>query len=159
MMLTFVRTGEMIKAEWSEFDFDERVWLIPAKRMKMKKDHIVPLSDQAIALLRKIRDLHTNRKYVFPSRENPHNHMSNGTILMALRRMGYGGKMTGHGFRSLAMSTAMEKLGYRFEVPDAQLAHSKRGDVQKAYDRAKFLDERTQLMSDWADYIDSLAGN
>lgn len=156
MMLTFVRTGEMIKAEWSEFDFDERIWLIPAKRMKMNKDHIVPLSEQTVDLLKKIRAVHTNPKYVFPSRDNPNNHMSNGTILMALRRMGWAGKMTGHGFRSLAMSTAMEKLGYRFEVPDAQLAHSKKGDVQKAYDRAKFLDERTQLMTDWADYLDSL---
>lgn len=156
LMLTFVRTGEMIKAEWDEFDFDERIWLIPSKRMKMKKDHIVPLSDQAIEVLKMIRDLHTHPKYVFPSRDNPDNHMSNGTILMALRRMGYGGQMTGHGFRSLAMSTALEKLGYRYEVPDAQLAHGKRGDVQKAYDRAKFLDERARLMQDWADYIDTM---
>ena len=156
MMLTFVRTGEMIKAEWSEFDFEEKMWLIPAQRMKMNKDHLVPLSDQALDVLQKIRDQHTNQTYVFPSRGDPRNHMSNNTILMALRRMGYQGQMTGHGFRSLAMSTIMEKLGYRHEVPDRQLAHSKRGDVNKAYDRAMFLDERKVMMQDWADYLDAL---
>lgn len=156
MMLTFVRTNEMIKAEWGEIDFEEKIWLIPAHRMKMKKDHLVPLSEQSIHILQKIRILHGNKKYVFPSRENSQNHMSNNTILMALRRMGYGGKMTGHGFRSLAMSTIMEKLNYRFEVPDRQLAHSKRGDVNKAYDRAMFLDERKVMMQDWADYLDKI---
>ncbi len=159
MMLTFVRTREMIKAEWREIDFDEKIWLIPASRMKMKKDHLVPLSDQAIKILEEIREAHGNKTYVFPSRDNPSSHMSNNTILMALRRMGYGGKMTGHGFRSLAMSTIMEKLGYRFEVPDRQLAHSKKGDVNKAYDRAMFLDERKIMMQDWSDYLDQLANH
>lgn len=159
MMLTFVRTGEMIKAEWSEFDFVEKLWLIPAKRMKMNKEHLVPLSSQAIEILEQLRELHNHPTYVFPSRNSRNNHMSNNTILMALRRMGYGGIMTGHGFRSLAMSTIMEKLGYRHEVPDRQLAHSKRGDVNKAYDRAMFLDERIEMMQEWADYIDAIAGN
>lgn len=159
MMLTFVRTNEMIKAEWSEIDFEDKIWLIPAKRMKMNKDHLVPLSDQAVKILKEIRELHKNKTYVFPSRENPRNHMSNNTILMALRRMGYAGKMTGHGFRSMAMSIIMEKLNYRHEVPDRQLAHSKRGDVNKAYDRAMFLDERKVMMQDWADYLDDLTPN
>lgn len=153
MMLTFVRTSEMIKAEWSEINFQEKTWLIPARRMKMKKEHLVPLSDQTIDILKKIRNLHGNKKYVFPSRENSQNHMSNNTILMALRRMGYGGKMTGHGFRALAMSTIMEKLGYRFEVPDAQLAHAKRHSLGEAYDRAKFISERVTMMQEWADYL------
>lgn len=157
MMLTFVRTGEMIKAEWQEFNFDEKVWIVPAKRMKMKKEHIVPLSTQAIAILKELRELHNHPVYVFPSRNTRNNHMSNNTILMALRRMGYQGKMTGHGFRSLAMSTIMEKLNYRHEVPDAQLAHAKRGDVNRAYDRAKFLDERVVMMQEWADYLDKCA--
>ncbi len=157
MMLTFVRTGEMIKAEWDEFDFDEKLWLIPAHRMKMKKEHIVPLSSQAIEILEELRELHNHPKYVFPSRNARNNHMSNNTILMALRRMGYQGKMTGHGFRSLAMSTIMEKLGYRHEIPDAQLAHAKRGDVNRAYDRAKFLPDRIMMMQKWADYLDNIA--
>ena len=156
MMLTFLRTSEMIGAEWDEFDFENKVWVVPAHRMKMKKDHIVPLSSQSIEILMELRKLHNHPKYVFPSRVNHDKHMSNNTILMALKRMGYKGRMTGHGFRSLAMSTLMEKLGYRHEVPDVQLAHAKRGDVAKAYDRAKFLDERTVMMQEWADYLDDI---
>lgn len=156
MMLTFVRTGEMIAAEWKEFDFKEKMWIVPAPRMKMKKEHMVPLSKQAIAVLKELKDLHSHPTYVFPSRTNRDNHMSNNTILMALRRMGYGGQMTGHGFRSLALSTIKERLGYRHEVPDVQLAHAKRGDVNRAYDRATFLDERVKMMQEWADYLDKV---
>lgn len=157
LMLTFVRTGEMIGAKWDEFDFEQKQWLIPAERMKMKKEHIVPLSEQAIAILHELRQLHNHPVYVFPSRNNRNKTMSNNTILMALDRMGYRGKMTGHGFRALAMSTIMEKLHYRHEVPDAQLAHAKRGDVARAYDRAKFLPERIKMMQEWADYLDQAA--
>lgn len=156
LMLTFVRTSELIKAEWSEFDFKEKEWIIPAKRMKMNRDHVVPLSRQTISILEELRELHGHPKYVFPSQINRNNHMSNNTILMSLKRMGYKGKMTGHGFRSLAMSTIMERLGYRHEVPDLQLAHAKRGDVARAYDRAQFMEERTKMMQEWADYLDSL---
>ncbi|MCB1551806.1 MAG: site-specific integrase, partial [Alphaproteobacteria bacterium] len=96
LMLTFVRTGELIKATWDEFDLDEKVWVIPAQRMKMRKPHLVPLSEQAISLLKELKDLNPpNREYIFPSRSNPRNHMSNNTILTALARMGYRGTHTG----------------------------------------------------------------
>lgn len=157
MMLTFVRTGEMIGAKWDEFDLKQKIWLIPGSRMKMGNEHIVPLSRQAIEILEELRELHNHPVYVFPSRNSRNNTMSNNTILIALDRMGYRGKMTGHGFRALAMSTIMEKLHYRHEVPDAQLAHAKRGDVARAYDRAKFLPERVKMMQDWADYLDNIA--
>ncbi len=156
MMLTFVRTGELIKAEWKEIDFQAKQWIIPGKRMKMKKDHIVPLANQSLEILEELRNLHTHPHYIFPSRNSRNKHMSNNTILMALDRMGYRGKMTGHGFRALAMSAIMEKLGYRHEVPDAQLAHAKKGDVNRAFDRAKFLDERVEMMQKWADYLDNV---
>lgn len=159
MMLTFVRTSEMIQARWDEFDLKAKTWLIPASRMKMGKEHVVPLSSQAVAILEELRELHNHPVYVFPSRNSRNRTMSNNTILMALDRMGYRGKMTGHGFRALAMSTIMEKLGYRHEVPDLQLAHAKRGDVARAYDRAKFLSERTTMMQEWADYLDNIAQN
>ena len=159
MMLTFVRTGEMIGAKWSEFDLEQKQWLIPAERMKMDKEHIVPLSRQAIEILEELRELHNHPAFVFPSRGDRNKTMSNNTILMALDRMGYRGKMTGHGFRALAMSTIMEKLHYRHEVPDAQLAHAKRGDVARAYDRAKFLPERVKMMQKWADYLDNITQN
>ena len=156
MMLTFVRTGELIKAKWSEFDFDERVWIIPAPRMKMRKDHIVPLSKQVIECLKRLKEINGRWEYVFASQRTPRNHMSNNPILVALDRMGYRGEHTGHGFRALAMSTIKEKLGYRHEVIDRQLAHAHKSQIDAAYDRAQFLDERKKMMQDWADYLDKL---
>lgn len=150
LMLTFVRTGELIQATWDEIDFDDRLWRIPADRMKMRRDHLVPLSSQALALLSELRDLSAGRKYVFPHYSDPRKHMSNNTVLHALSAMGYKGRMTGHGFRALAMSSIKEKLGYRHEVIDRQLAHAPTNKV----DRAQFLEERTRMMQDWANYVD-----
>lgn len=158
LMLTFVRTSELIKATWSEFNLEDKIWLIPESRMKMKRPHMVPLSDQAIELLIQLKKLNPpNRVHIFPSRSNPRNHMSNNTILVALGRMGYHGVHTGHGFRALAMSTIKEKLKYRHEVVDRQLAHAPRNQIDKAYDRAKYLDERIVMMQKWADYLDAAA--
>ena len=156
LMLTFVRTGELIKARWEEFDLQNAVWIIPASRMKMRKDHIVPLSRQALEILHELRELNGHRPYVFPSQRNPRSHMSNNAILVALDRMGYRGQHTGHGFRALAMSTIKEQLGYRHEVIDRQLAHSHRSQINAAYDRAQFLEERKIMMQDWADLIQKL---
>lgn len=156
LMLTFVRTGELIKAQWNEFDLERAIWVVPACRMKMRKDHIVPLSSQAVEILKSLKSLHANRTYVFPSQRNPRSHMSNNAILVALDRMGYRGQHTGHGFRALAMTAIKERLGYRHEVIDRQLAHSQRNQVVAAYDRAEFLDERKVMMQQWADLIDSL---
>lgn len=157
MMLTFVRTSELIKARWDEIDLDNKEWVIPAERMKMRKPHIVPLSKQAISLLEAQRQLTGNGEYVFPNIAHPKKTMSNNTILVALKRMGYAGQMTGHGFRALAMSTIKEKLGYRHEVVDRQLAHAPQGKINQAYDRAAFLPERKKMMQEWSDYIDSVA--
>ena len=160
LMLTFVRTNELIKATWDEFDFEEKLWVIPASRMKMRKPHIVPLSGQVIALLKEQQEetsVFTNSRWVFPSQIQPLEHMSNATILNAIKRLGFKGRMTGLGFRALAMTTIKEKLGYRHEVVDRQLAHAPGSMVDRAYDRAQFLDERTKMMQEWADYIDVLA--
>lgn len=161
LMLTFVRTSEMIGAKWSEFDLDNAQWDIPKERMKTRHPHIVPLSCQAIALLKEQKEEtgHFNTDWVFPSQVRPMNHMSNNTILSAIDRLGFKGKMTGHGFRALAMSTIKEKLGYRHEVVDRQLAHAHKSKIDRAYDRAQFLDERKEMMQKYADYIDSIAGN
>lgn len=156
MMLTFVRTGELINATWDEFDFERLEWVIPAERMKMRRVHIVPLSNQSVTILEELKKLNGKRDYVFPHVSKPRKPMSNNTILMALKRMGYKGKMTGHGFRALAMSTIKEKLGYRHEVIDRQLAHVPGNKVDRAYDRAQFLPERHKMMQAWADYIDCL---
>jgi integrase len=157
LMLTFTRTGELINAKWSEFDLEGRVWTIPEERMKMGKSHIVPLSKQAVEVLKKLQAINGKRDWVFPNQTDSKKAMSNNTILFALSRLGYKGRMTGHGFRALAMSTIKEKLGYRHEVVDRQLAHAPRNKVDAAYDRAKFLPERRKMMQQWADYIDSLA--
>lgn len=156
MMYTFVRTGELIKARWEEFDFERKVWEIPASRMKMKRPHLVPLSNQVIVLLEDLKKFSGNRPYLFPGQRDPKGHMSNNALLVALKRMGYNGIHTGHGFRALALSTIMEELGYPYEIPDVQLAHAKKGDVEAAYNRAKFIKQRTQMMQDWADYIQNV---
>ena len=146
MAMTFVRTSELIQAKWDEIDLEDRQWNIPAERMKMRRPHIVPLSTQAVTILKELKELAGNRDWIFPSQINSRKHMSNNTILKALERMGYKGKTTGHGFRAIAMSTIKEKLGYRHEVVDRQLAHAPQNKVDAAYDRAQFLDERRKMM-------------
>ncbi len=157
LLLTFVRTSELIEATWDEFDLDGSVWLIPAERMKMRRPHLVPLSDQALTVLRELKALSNGQSYIFPSQIKPKGHMSNNTILKVMEKAGYKGRMTGHGVRALAMSTIKEKLGYRHEVVDRQLAHAHRNAVDAAYDRAQFLDDRKKMMQDWADYLDGVA--
>lgn len=159
LMLCFTRTTELIHATWEEFDFENKVWEIPAERMKMRKPHIVPLSRQVIEILleQKKETGHLNTRYVFPGQINHKKPMSNNTILFGMRRLGYKSRMTGHGFRALAMSTIKEKLGYRHEVVDRQLAHAPLSKIDRAYDRAKFLNDRTKMMQEWADYIDTVS--
>lgn len=155
MMLTFVRTSELVKATWQEIDLDDATWKIPAERMKMRRDHIVPLSTQAIDILHEMKKYDFKNTWVFPNQARPIAHMSNGTLTRAIMRMGYKGKMSGHGFRALAMTTVKEQLGYRHEVIDRQLAHAQ-NKINAAYDRALFLDERRKMMQDYADYLDQI---
>ncbi|PCJ99160.1 MAG: integrase [Zetaproteobacteria bacterium] len=156
IMLTFVRTSELINARWEEIDFEAKEWIIPAERMKMKKEHVVPLSRQAIEILKDQKEIAGEWPLVFPSSVRPAQSISNNTILGAIKRLGYQGRMTGHGFRALAMSTIKQELGYRHEVVDRQLAHAPRNKIDAAYDRALFLKERAKMMQEWADYIDGL---
>ncbi len=156
MMLTFVRTSELIAAEWTEFDLDAALWEIPKGRMKMRRPHLVPLAWQTVEALKQLKALNGDSRYLFRNQRKPKKPMSNGAILMALRRLGYQGKMTGHGFRALAMSTIKEKLRYRHEVIDLQLAHAKGNKVDAAYDRAQFIEDRVQMMQRWADYLDKV---
>ncbi len=156
MLHTFVRTSELIEAKWSEFDLEGRVWTIPPERMKMRKAHLVPLSSQALKIIEDLKRYNGNYEWVFASATRPRDHMSNNAILKALDRMGYKGRMTGHGFRSLAMTTILERLSYNFDIVDAQLAHTKRGPMGAAYDRAKYLEQRKKMMQDWSDYLDKI---
>jgi len=162
--LVFVRPGELRRAEWQEFDLNNREWRIPAERMKMREQHIVPLSRQAVAILYELEPL-TNRgieakpsvpRYVFPgarSRERP---MSENAILAGLQRMGYTKEeMSGHGFRSMT-STLLHEQGWNHQVIERQLAHAERNAVSAAYNFAEHLPARRKMMQAWADYLDGL---
>jgi integrase len=154
MALTFVRTSELIGARWEEFDIPTRRWNIPAARMKMKTPHIVPLSDrtiQTLALISIAGNPHQS-VYLFPG-ERGKATMSNNTILFALRRMGYGGVMTGHGFRGLA-STLLHEQGWPHEHIEIQLAHAPRNTVSAAYNHALYLEPRAKMMQAWGDYLE-----
>jgi integrase len=156
LALTFVRTSELIEAPWTEFDLDGARWDIPAGRMKttaMPTPHIVPLAHQAVELLRTLRGFTGDTPWLFPGDRNRRKCMSNNTILKALERMGYKGVMTGHGFRGLA-STILHEQGYPDEHIELQLAHQQRDKVAAAYNYAKYLGPRKNMMQDWADYLD-----
>jgi len=159
MVRTFARTTELRGARWAEFENvegNEPVWRISAERMKMKREHIVPLAPQAVALLRELRALPGSEANPFlflsPSREG---YMSNNTMLYALYRMGYHGRATVHGFRAIA-STALNEMGFRPDVIERQLAHEERNTVRAAYNRAEYLSERREMMNHWCDYVDAL---
>ncbi|WP_454734278.1 tyrosine-type recombinase/integrase [Cupriavidus pauculus] len=155
MTLTFVRTTEMIQAQWGEIDEKKGEWLVPAERMKMRDPHVVPLSTQALAVLKELREITGHRTYLFYSPRGKSGHISNNTMLYALYRLGYHSRMTGHGFRGLA-STALNELGFRPDVIERQLAHVERNKVRAAYNHAQYLPERRQMMQAWADHIDTL---
>ncbi len=153
MAMTFVRTGELIAAKWSEIDLDAARWDIPAERMKMRTPHIVPLSLQAVEALHVLQQLTGGGTYLFPGDRNAKRPMSNNTILKGLERMGYKGRMTGHGFRGLA-STILHERGYAHEHIELQLAHAPRNAVSAAYNHALYLKPRAKMMQDWADFLE-----
>lgn len=154
--LVFVRPGELRRAEWAEIDLDAGQWRIPAEKMKMRKVHIVPLSAQAIAVLRELEPLTGKGKYVFPSIRSNRDPMSENTVNAALRSLGYTHEqMTGHGFRSTA-STMLHEMGWNSDVIERQLAHAEGNSVKAAYNHAEYLPERRKMMQAWADHLDVL---
>ena len=155
--LVFVRAGELRRAEWSEFDLAEAVWRIPAARMKMRQEHLVPLARQAVEILHQLQPATGAGRYVFPSARTGARPMSENAVTAALRRMGYErGEMTGHGFRTVA-STLLNELGWPGDVIERQLAHAERDNVRDAYNRAEYWAERQRMMQSWADYLGGLA--
>ena len=162
LALTFVRTSELIGGRWEEIDIEAARWNIPAERMKMRTPHIVPLARQSLELFEMLRPLSGDSEWLFPGdrlhrqpktgadRIRP---ISNNTILAALKRMGYEGKMTGHGFRGLA-STILHEQGYSHEHIELQLAHAPRNAVSAAYNHALYLESRAKMMQDWADFLE-----
>jgi integrase len=154
--LVFVRPGELRMAEWGEIDLDAAEWRIPAERMKMREQHIVPLSRQAVAILREVHPLTGRGRLVFPSVRSPTRSISENTLNAALRRLGYAkDEMTSHGFRAMA-STLLNERAFPPDVIELQLAHAERNKVRAAYNRAERLAERRTMMQAWADYLDDL---
>ena len=155
MAFTFVRTGELIGARWAEFNLETAEWRIPAERMKMRTPHIVPLAPQAVEVLQALQTLSGGRTLLFPGERDHERPMSNNTILAALKRMGYAGRMTGHGFRGLA-STILHEQGHPHHLIELQLAHQERDQVAAAYNHATYLADRRIMMKAWADHLDKL---
>lgn len=153
--LTFVRTSELIGARWEEFDLEGAEWRIPAERMKMKTPHIVPLSRQALDVLRTLHEIRGLSGLLFPGERDHEKPMSNNTILAALDRMGYGGRMTGHGFRGMA-STILHEHGFEHAHIELQLAHMDRDEISAAYNFATYLPARRKLMQWYANHLDQL---
>jgi integrase len=157
--MLFVRPGELRAAEWAEFDLDAGEWRIPGRKMKMGVDHVVPLSRQAVAVLRGLAPLTGYGKYVFPSIRSPDRCMSENTLNAALRSMGYSNTvMTAHGFRALARTILDEVLGERVDLIEHQLAHAVKDVNGRAYNRTAHLPARREMMQRWADYLDKLRG-
>lgn len=155
--LVFVRPGELRGARWAEIDLDRAEWVIPAERMKARRHHLVPLSAQAVAILRDLAPLSGHRDFVFPGRD-PKKPMSEAAVNAALRRLGFDTKteVTGHGFRAMARTLLHEQLHYPAEVIEHQLAHSVADPLGAAYNRTRFVERRRKMMQEWADYLDHL---
>ena len=163
--LVFLRPGELRQAEWSEFDLDAGEWNVPIERLKLKKrikidrageKHLVPLSTQAVKILRDLQVLTGRSRYVFPSARSFAKPMSNMAVNAALARMGYGDEMTGHGFRAMARTILDEVLRFRVDIIEHQLAHAVKDPNGRAYNRTSFLGDRQNMMQTWADYLDGL---
>lgn len=159
MALTFTRTSELIEAQWKEIDLEKGEWLIPAERMKMRRPHLVPLSRQSVQIFKALAKLSGDKQHVFPNRNHPSKPASKAIILRALGRMGYTGKMTGHGFRSAASTMLNEnktKWNIHRDVIELQLAHVEKNASRAAYNFAEYLDERRAMMQQWANYLDKI---
>ena len=159
MLLTFVRTKELRETPWTEIDLERAEWRIGAQRMKMRQPHIVPLSRQAVALLRELHTLTGGRDFLFPNYRNPNTCMTGTTLNRALERMGFNGRdsigFSAHGFRATA-STILNVIGFRPDVIERQLAHADRNKVRAAYNQGEYLEERRAMMQQWADLLSEI---
>ncbi|MDR1031697.1 MAG: tyrosine-type recombinase/integrase [Holosporales bacterium] len=152
LILTFVRSGELRGAKWEEFDFDKRQWRIPAERMKMKEQHIVPLSEQTVVVLEKIRKFSPDEGLLFPCRTDTSKSISDNTLSKAFRDQGYRGKATPHGIRATA-STILNENGFKPDVIERQLTHCERNKIRASYNHAQYLPERKEMMLWWGEYV------
>ena len=151
-LLTLVRPSEASGARWVEINLEAKLWTIPAERMKAKREHVVPLSLQALEILEAMKSISAHREYIFPSRNDPKLPMNSQTANAALKRIGYGGKLVAHGLRSIA-STAMNEQGFNSDIIESALAHVDKNEVRRAYNRSIYLTQRVELMEWWGKYV------
>ncbi len=150
---TLIRPAESANTRWDEIDIEKRLWIIPADRMKMARDHRVPLTDAAVAILEGMKPLSGNREYVFPNRRDPRKPMHSQSVNCALRRIGLAGRQTAHGFRALG-STTLHQAGFITDVIEAALAHADNNKVRASYQRGDYLTQRVELMNWWSEHIE-----
>ncbi len=153
---TMTRPAEAATTCWADIDFDKRIWTIPAERMKKRRAHIVPLTDQALALLEAIKPYSGHREYVFPADRNPRTHCNSQTANMALKRMGFEGRLVSHGMRSMA-STILNEHGWDPELIEVALAHVDKDEVRSAYNHADYIERRRPMMAWWSEHIQEAA--
>lgn len=146
------RPNEAAAARWDEINFDDRLWSIPADKMKMRRDHVIPLTEQTIVLLEVIKHFSGHREYIFPAERNPKTHCNVQTANAALNRMGLKGRTTAHGLRSLA-STTLNEQGFDADLIETALAHIDKNQIRSAYNRTDYLERRRVMMIWWSDYI------
>ncbi|MBJ8383668.1 tyrosine-type recombinase/integrase [Citrobacter sedlakii] len=158
LILTGVRTGELRGATWQEIDTESAVWTIPAERMKMRRPHIVPLSRQALVIIERISEMTGRYPLMFPGRNDPRKTMSEASINQVFKRIGYTGRVTGHGFRH-TMSTILHEQGYNTAWIETQLAHVDKNSIRGTYNHAQYLEGRREMLQWYADYMDSLEQN
>ncbi|KTS35193.1 integrase domain-containing protein [Pantoea dispersa] len=156
-LLTLVRPSEASNARWVEIDLDAKLWTIPAERMKAKREHVIPLSTQALYILEVMKPMSAHREHIFPSRNDPKEPMNSQTANAALKRIGYGSKLVAHGLRSIA-STALNEEGFNADVIEAALAHTDKNEVRKAYNRSTYLNQRRDLMEWWGTKVKNCYG-
>lgn len=151
-LLTLVRPSEASGTRWTEIDLDAKLWTIPAERMKAKREHIVPLSPQALEILAVMKPISFHREHVFPSRNDPNQPMNSQTANAALKRIGFGGKLVAHGLRSIA-STALNEAEFNRDAIEVSLAHADKNEVRRAYNRSIYLDTRKVMMDWWGNFV------
>lgn len=149
---TMTRPSESAMAEWKEIDFENKLWVIPAEKMKMKREHKVPLTNQTLYLLERLKPISGHRDYIFPANNNPKKHTNSETANMALKRMGFKGRLVSHGLRSLA-STTLNEQGFDSDIIEAALAHVDKNEIRRAYNRAEYIERRKKLMCWWSEHI------
>ena len=156
MSNTFVRSSNIRFAEWKEIDFKNKVWIIPADKMKTKTEHVLPLNDQAIAILKEVEPHTNDSKFIFPSSLGRTKALSENTLNTALKRIGFGGEIVSHGFRSMFSTLAYESGKFRGEVIEALLAHKDPNEIRRAYNRANYEDEKREVVTWWGDFLEGV---